>query len=123
MMKRPVWFILVLAVSILSCKKEPDYSYPPEKCRELVSLYISGLSTAQEMLNLAYRINESDDPADISMRSGYPSIQYVYIALLSSALNQQSLFSVYPGKDPETLADSSSSRKIKGGYLKFIDGL
>lgn len=74
--------------------------------RELVSLYISGLSLVQDMIDLAHQINESDDRIDISMRRGYPAMQYSYMAMISSVLNEQSYFSQYREKDLEILSDS-----------------
>jgi hypothetical protein len=74
--------------------------------RELVSLYISGLSLVQDMLDLAHQINESDDRRDISMRRGYHAIQYTYMAMVSNVLIEQSYFSHYREKDLEILSDS-----------------
>jgi hypothetical protein len=73
---------------------------------ELVAIYIFGLSIVQEMLDLAYQINASDDPADIRMQSGYPAIQYTYMATLFQALKEQSRVSIYRTKDLEALGDS-----------------
>jgi hypothetical protein len=73
---------------------------------ELINLFIFGISITQAMLDLAYQINESDDKVDISMQSGYPAIQYTYMATLSSALEKQRHFSLYHKKDLETLGDS-----------------
>jgi hypothetical protein len=73
---------------------------------ELIDLYIYGISITQEMLNLAYKINESDEPGDIELRSGFHAIQYGHVFMLSNCLDKQKNTSVYNTEDLETLSDS-----------------
>ena len=73
---------------------------------ELIDLYIFGISITQEMLNLAYKINESDDPGDIGMQSTFHAIQYIHVTMLSDALDKQKNTSLYNAEDLETLSDS-----------------
>jgi hypothetical protein len=74
--------------------------------RELLGLHIFGLSLAQKMLDLAYEINESTDPADLNMQSGYQSIQAIYKSILIDLLATQKYSSNYLQKDLELLSDS-----------------
>jgi hypothetical protein len=74
--------------------------------RELVDLYIFGLSIVNAMIDLAHQINESDDRRDISMQQGYPTIQYTYMAMVTGILNEQRFVSHYDEKDLEVLSDS-----------------
>ncbi len=57
--------------------------------RELIDLYIFGLTIAQNMLDLGQRINESVDEDDIDMQYGYLSIQHVYIKMILFVLDNQ----------------------------------
>ena len=58
--------------------------------RELIDLYIFGLTIAQHMLDLGQRINESVDEEDIDMQYGFLSIQGMYIKMLLFVLDNQS---------------------------------
>ena len=73
---------------------------------ELIVFYIYGISITQKMLDLAYKINESDAPGDVGMQSGFHGIQYIYVTMLSDALNKQKNTSLYNAEDLETLGDS-----------------
>lgn len=77
--------------------------------RELVDLYLFGLSVTQRMLDLSYQINESDDVEAIQIRSVFPTIQYTYLSMLSFILEKQQNASVYGIKDLERLTDSVSN--------------
>jgi hypothetical protein len=56
---------------------------------ELVELYIFGLSIAQDMLDLGYRINESVDEEDLEMQYAFKSIQNMYIRTVVFILGNQ----------------------------------
>jgi len=77
--------------------------------RELVDIYIFGLRVTQKMLDLAHQINESDDPGDVMIQSGYKSIQDIYMMSLTECLRIQQQPSEYPEKALELLTDSLSS--------------
>jgi len=76
---------------------------------ELVEIWIFGLRFTQKMLDLAHEINESEDPANVRMQSGYPSIQDLYLLFLTDVLEKQQHTSQYSEKDLELLTDSLSS--------------
>ncbi len=76
--------------------------------RELVYLYIFELNITQKMLDLADKINESELPADIAMRSGYEPIQGIYLSSLGQTLENQKYVSRYNNDDLEVLTDSLS---------------
>ena len=73
---------------------------------ELIDFYIYGISITQKMLDLAYKINESDAPGDVGMQSGFDAIQYIHVTMLSDALDKQKNTSLYNTEDLETLGDS-----------------
>ena len=73
---------------------------------ELIDFYIYGISITQKMLDLAYKINESDAPGDVGMQSGFDAIQYIHVTMLSDALDKQKNASLYNAEDLETLGDS-----------------
>ena len=74
--------------------------------KELIDFYIYGISITQKMLDLAYKINESDAPGDVGMQSGFDAIQYIHVTMLSDALDKQKNTSLYNTEDLETLGDS-----------------
>ena len=86
--------------------------------KELIELYIFGIRITQEMLNLAYRINESDAPDAAKMQSGFHAIQNIHVTMLADALNNQTFTSLYDTKGLETLGDSiaSSVRKNRSWF-------
>jgi len=73
---------------------------------ELIDIYIFGISYSQKMLDLAYQINESDNPGDIGMQSGFPGIQYGHVFMISTCLDKQKNTSLYEAEDLERLSDS-----------------
>jgi len=77
--------------------------------RELIDLYLFGLSVAQHMLDLSYQINESDDEGARQIRSAFPTIQYTYMSVLSFILEKQKNASIYEIRDLERLTDSVSN--------------
>ncbi len=81
--------------------------------KELIDLYLFGLSVTQGMLDLSYKINESDDEEDIILRSVFPTIQYTYMTMLSFILEKQKNRSIYDIEDLDRLADSVSSSVLE----------
>ena len=73
--------------------------------RELVDLYIFGLTVGQHMLDLGQRINESIEDDDISMQYGFESIQEVYKKMLLFVLENQEKAYMFPSSDLEKLTD------------------
>ena len=80
---------------------------------ELIELYLFGLIITQEMLDLSYKINESNDAQDRQMQSGFGSIQYTYLTMLSYILDNQKNSAAYRIEDLERLTDSISSSVLK----------
>ncbi len=74
--------------------------------RELVDIYIYGMQVTQKMLKLANEINNSDDPGDIMMQSGYQAIQMLHFSTIIDALNEQKNTSKYFENDLKVLSDS-----------------
>ncbi len=77
--------------------------------RELTDIDIFAVRLAQKMLDLGSEINKSNDPSDVAMQSGYPSIQKMYIDLLTEILVKQQQTSQYPNQTLELLSDSLSN--------------
>jgi len=77
--------------------------------RELIDLYLFGLTVTQHMLDLSYQINESENLEDKEIRSVFPTIQFTYLSVLSFILEKQQNASVYEIKDLERLTDSISN--------------
>lgn len=57
--------------------------------RELIDLYIFGLTLAQEMLDLGQLINESVEEEAVEMQYGYQSIQQLYLTMVNFILENQ----------------------------------
>lgn len=81
--------------------------------RELIDLYLFSLTISQRMLDLSYKINESDYTGDIGMKAGSGAVQYTYLAMLSFILDKQKNSSTYRVEDLERLTDSLSNSVIK----------
>lgn len=77
--------------------------------RELIDLYLFGLTIADKMLELANKINSSNDPEDKSMQSGYDAIQFSFMSTVQFILKKQKYPSPYQEEDLERLSDSISS--------------
>ena len=73
---------------------------------ELIEFYIFGIRVTQQMLNLAYQINESDKPGDIGLQSGFEGVKYGHVFMLASCLDKQKNTSLYRTEDLERLSDS-----------------
>ncbi|MEN8230650.1 MAG: hypothetical protein ABFS38_21015, partial [Bacteroidota bacterium] len=103
--------------------------------RELVDIDIFGIRIAQKMLDLGNEINQSEDPGDVAMQSGFSSIQKMYLTFLTDMLEKQQHTSQYPEKTLELLCDTLSnsirrnmewfdedaSEEIKQGMHAVID--
>lgn len=72
---------------------------------ELVELYIFGLSIAQNMLDLGYRINESVDEEDLEMQYAFKSIQNMYIRTVVFVLGNQLKSHFFKEEDLEMLTE------------------
>lgn len=80
--------------------------------RELIDLYIFGLTIAQNMLDLGQRINESVDEVDIDMQYAFRSVQHLYIKMVLFVLNNQSKTEFFEDHDLEKLAKYMSDSII-----------
>jgi len=74
--------------------------------REIIDIQIFNLRLTEAMLNLAHKINRSDDPADIALQYGYRSIKGNYLTCLNNDLKTQSHTSEFADQDLERMADS-----------------
>jgi hypothetical protein len=118
---------------------------------ELVDIYMFGLDITHNMLDLGQKINKSKISEDIELQRGYPSIQHLYIEVLSSMIDKQEKDSDFSKTELETLStcissslkknmvwfdeptrknikqklqkvvDNTSSNKIKTKYAQLID--
>ena len=93
--------------------KEPYYH------RELMGINLFGLSISHKMVDLAKKINRSEEQSDIVMQSGYESIVGLYTNFLSNLLQSQSDLSMYSQQDLELLSDSLTSSI--GNHWQDID--
>ena len=57
--------------------------------RELIDLYIFGLTIAQEMLDLGQQINESVEEEAVDMQYAYNSIRHLYLTMVIFILENQ----------------------------------
>ncbi len=91
------------------CQTYTDlYSYKQYYNKELIQFYMFGITIAQKMLDLAYQINASGNPADQQIKSGFPAIRYIYLTVMSYTLEKEKNVSIYDKKDLEILSDSVS---------------
>lgn len=81
--------------------------------RELIDINIFGLRLVEKMIDLAHEINNSDVPSDINMKSGYRSIQVIYITSIKEILENQKHTSQYLIEDLEILTDSLSNSVLR----------
>ena len=72
--------------------------------KELIDLYIFGLTIAQYMLDLGQRINESVESEDIEIQYAFPSIQKMYLKTLLFVIENQSKTAFFQNEDLERLA-------------------
>jgi hypothetical protein len=94
-----------LLISIYTDIKNTEQYYK----RELIDLYIFGLTIGQNMLDLGQRINESIDEEDINMQYAYRSIQNTYITMVLFVLGNQKKANLFEESDLERLTDFISS--------------
>jgi len=73
--------------------------------RELIDLYMFGLSISQYMLDLGLRINESIEENDILMQDRFNSIKNFYITMVLFILDNQKKTSLFEERDLLTLTD------------------
>lgn len=73
--------------------------------RELIDLYIFGITISQYMLDLGQRINESVDEKDINMQYAYESIRDMYIKMILFVLGNQKKSVFFLTDDLEKLTD------------------
>lgn len=74
--------------------------------REIIDLQIFNLRVMEAMLNLAHKINKSDDPADVALQFGYNSIKENYLTCLHNDLKTQNRTSEFLKPDLDRMADS-----------------
>jgi hypothetical protein len=86
--------------------------------RELIDLYLLGLTISDKMLELAKKINDSDDPEDRSMQSGYDAILFTFVSTIQFILEEQKNPSTYREEDLERLSDSISTAVLRN--LKWL---
>ncbi len=77
--------------------------------KELIDLYIFGLTITQNMLDIGFQINESIDEEDIKMQSGFLSIQYKHLNMILYVLGIQEKSTTFEKSDLERLTDLVSS--------------
>lgn len=74
--------------------------------REILELQIFNLRVMEAMVNLAQKINESDDPADVALQYGYQSIVNNYVSSLANGLKTQRNTPEFLEQDLKRSADS-----------------
>ena len=85
---------------------------------ELIEIYIFGLSIAQDMLDLGYRINESVDEEDLEMQYAFKSIQNMYIRTIVFVLGNQRKSKFFKEEDLEKLTEFvSGSLQINKDWI------
>jgi len=76
---------------------------------ELIELYIFGLTIAQNMLDLGFKINESIEEEDLKMQNRFHAIQNLYVSMVLFVLDNQKKSSLFEETDLEKLTDYISS--------------
>lgn len=74
--------------------------------RELLDLHLHTMSVRQEMINLADKIQVSDEPGALRMRQGIKSIRKMYVTGLVKTLELQSNASQFSINDLDIVTDS-----------------
>ena len=75
---------------------------------ELALINIFGLDVAQNMIAVGHKINKSEDSDDVAMKSGFASIQSLYLDVLYNALDENMEILKYETDDLETLCEEIS---------------
>jgi hypothetical protein len=87
--------------------------------RELIDLYIFGLTIAQNMLDLGERINESIEEEDLKMQNRFHSIQNLYLSMVLFVLENQKKTFLFEEADLEKLTDFLySSVSVNNGWIE-----
>jgi hypothetical protein len=74
--------------------------------REILDIQLFNLRLMEAMLNLAHKINNSQDPADIALQYGYKSIKENYLISVDNGLKTQGNTSEFLKADLDRMADS-----------------
>jgi hypothetical protein len=74
--------------------------------REIIDIRLFNLRLTEAALNLAHEINRSNDPADIVLQYGYPSIKRAYLECLNTYLQPLNYASEFESPDMERMVDS-----------------
>lgn len=74
--------------------------------REIIDIQIFNLRLMEAMVNLAHKINDSEDPADAGLKSGYRTIKDNYLSSLHNDLETQSHTSRFLTRDLDRMADT-----------------
>jgi len=98
-----IYELLLSAYTNLSSTDEQYYN------RELIEIYLFGLTIAQDMLDLGQSINESVVERDIGMQHGFSSIQHMYVSMILFVLNIQNKAGVFEEADLEKLTEYMSN--------------
>ena len=81
--------------------------------RELIDIRIFNLNVAEAAFNLAREIQESDDPADVALQYGYPSVKRSYYRCLNNYLQPRSYTGNFSELDIERMVDSVHSSVMR----------
>lgn len=74
--------------------------------REIIDIKIFNLRLMEAMVKLAHKINDSKDPADAGLKSGYHAIKDNYLSSLQNDLETQSHTSQFLTRDLDRMADT-----------------
>ena len=74
--------------------------------REIINIRIFNLSLTEAAVNLAHEISRSNDPSDVALQYGYPSIKRAYLECVNNYLQPLSYESGVADEDMERLVDS-----------------
>ena len=74
--------------------------------REIMSVRLFNLRLTEAALNLANKINDSDDPADVALQYGYESIKRAYLECVSSYLQPDNYRLQFSNEDMQKMVDS-----------------
>ena len=87
----------------------PDNHYH----REILDVQIFNLRLMEAMVNLAQKINASDDPADRALQYGYESIKNNYLTSLYADLRTQSKATQFLKQDLDRMSDTIYSSVMR----------
>jgi hypothetical protein len=74
--------------------------------REILDVQILNLRLTEAAFNLANKINQSDDPADVALQYGYTSIKHAYLECLNNYLLPRINSVEFAENDMEKMVDS-----------------